>query len=252
MQNCLSIEAISVIAPGITDWKSAFAGGNYSLPTSEMEIPAPSFLHPRERRRMSASANLALCAAEQVLEGRTCDIPAVFASSAGESLILHRILESLNTPERLVSPTQFHNSVHNSPAGYWSIGKEVHASTMSIAAWDGTVAAGLLKASAQALVEDTPVLLVLYDTPCPEPLHAKRVIDFPMAVAMVIAPGGQVSVRSVSSQEPITVPTTPAGKALWKGNPIGRITPLLEAMLAPGGEVNLEGNGSSGVGVVIT
>ena len=40
---------------------------------------------------------------------------------------MHEICETLATAERQVSPTRFHNSVHNAPAGYWSIATQSRA-----------------------------------------------------------------------------------------------------------------------------
>src|SRR5690606_40428753 len=68
---------------------------------------------------------------------------AVFASSGGDYPIIDQICKALCEPERLVSPTQFHNSVHNSAAGYWSIATGSRAPSTSISAFDDTFAAGL-------------------------------------------------------------------------------------------------------------
>ena len=46
----------------------------------------------------------------------------VFASGNGDGITVGAILEMLTKPDGFVSPTQFHNSVHNAAAGYWSIG----------------------------------------------------------------------------------------------------------------------------------
>ena len=47
--------------------------------------------------------------------------PTVFTSSSGDGDNVHEICETLAAADRQVSPTRFHNSVHNAPAGYWSI-----------------------------------------------------------------------------------------------------------------------------------
>jgi len=47
--------------------------------------------------------------------------PFLFATANGEINTIGTILESLEDPGRSVSPTHFHNSVHNASPGYWSI-----------------------------------------------------------------------------------------------------------------------------------
>ena len=73
--------------------------------------------------------------------------------------ITHQICEALARPEREVSPTSFHNSVHNAPAGYWSIATGSRLASTSICAYDVSFAAGLLEAAAYATVEHQPVML---------------------------------------------------------------------------------------------
>jgi hypothetical protein len=95
---------------------------------------------------------------------------------------------ALAEPERDISPTRFHNSVHNAPAGYWSIATRSHAPSTSLCCHDASFAAGLLDAAAQVTVDDRPVALISYDQPYPEPLHAVRPIGAGFGVALVMAP----------------------------------------------------------------
>ena len=48
-----------------------------------------------------------------------------------------------------ISPTRFHNSVHNAAAGYWTIGAGCMQATTALSAYDATFAEGLLEALAQ-------------------------------------------------------------------------------------------------------
>ncbi len=48
-------------------------------------------------------------------------MPAVFACSGGDTDVINRLCSALMLPGCPVSPQQFVNSVHNAPAGYWSI-----------------------------------------------------------------------------------------------------------------------------------
>src|SRR3546814_8269162 len=89
--------------------------------------------------------------------------------------IRQRISAELATPERIVSPTDFHNSVHNAAAGYWGIGTGSRAPSTTLAGYDASFALGLLEAGLQVVGDRRAVLLVVFDVPAPEPLlHARR------------------------------------------------------------------------------
>ena len=91
-------------------------------------------------------------------------------------------------PTRELSPTRFSNSVHNAPAGYWSIATGAKRESNVLCAFDASFCAGLLEALAHVVVEEQPVLLVAYDTDYPEPLHAKRPIPDAFGAAFVLTP----------------------------------------------------------------
>ena len=114
--------------------------------------------------------------------------PTVLASSGGDSEVLNKICMALTEPDRAVSPTQFHHSVHNTPAGYWAIATGCTLSSLSLSAYDGSFAAGLREAAALASTEATRVLLIAYDLPLPFPLAERRTIVAPFAVALLLNP----------------------------------------------------------------
>ena len=78
---------------------------------------------------------------------------AVFGSSNGDAVVVHDILEALASADRPVSPTQFHNSVHNAAAGYWTIATGSHQPATCLGCHDHTLAASLLKAVAEVEAE---------------------------------------------------------------------------------------------------
>jgi len=83
---------------------------------------------------------------------RPGSIPSVFATSNGDGAVVHTILEAL-AAHQPVSPTQFHNSVHNAAAGYWSIATGSQQPTTCIAGHDATAGCALLKAVAEVQAE---------------------------------------------------------------------------------------------------
>jgi hypothetical protein len=82
-----------------------------------------------------------------------------------------------------VSPTQFHNSVHNAPAGYWSIGLGSQAPTTALAAGDDTVEVALVEAGLQAAVRRGPVIMLATSQRFPPELERARpdLQDFALA-----------------------------------------------------------------------
>lgn len=231
----VALASQAVLGPGLPDWATARAvlSGAERYVAGPVAEPAPELLPANERRRASSSVRWALAAGQQALGARqAAEIATVFASCSGDGVITHQICEALATPPRELSPTRFHNSVHNAPAGYWSIATRSHAPSTSLCAHEGSFAAGLAEAAAQVTVEARSVLLVAYDLPFPEPMHALWPILHPLAVALLLDPPGspgvaiRVDVRpgAVRITWPATLPSelsaNPAGHALCVLRPV--------------------------------
>lgn len=237
------IGGIAVRGPGLDGWAAAqpvLAGQQDLLPDGPHLSP-PAILSPNERRRAGMVVRLALAVAQEAVE--MAALPAgllrsVFASSNGDGAVVHAILETLMEPDPKVSPTQFHNSVHNAPAGYWSIGAGSRQATTCIGCHDSTAAASVLKAAAEAQVERQPVLLCLYDAPLPEPLGATRPTTSVFGAALVLTPTPsptsrarlRISYRDAPAPAGRERPRHPGLVALSSGNAAARILRLLEAL----------------------
>ena len=91
----------------------------------------------------------------------------MFSSSAGDGNNCHEICQALASNDRQISPTRFHNSVHNAPSGYWSIASGAMATSSVVCAYDASFGAGLLEALAQVVADGTRCVLVSYDTDYP-------------------------------------------------------------------------------------
>src|SRR5262249_59375137 len=109
-------------------------------------------------------------------------------AAGGDGQNCHEICEVLASAARELSPTRFHNSVHNAPAGYWGIATGATAPANSLCAHDASFAAGLLEALCQVVVDHTPVLLIAYDASYPQPIHSVRPIPDAFGVALLLAP----------------------------------------------------------------
>ena len=192
------VRGVGLLGPGLSDWASGapVLAGDAPYQPSATVLPVPQALPPAERRRTGATVKLAIGVAQQAVAAAAIDpaqLTAVFASSGGDGSICHEICETLATDDRQISPTRFHNSVHNAAAGYWSIATGATAACSAICAYDASFAAGLLEALTQIAVSGAPVLLVAYETPYPEPLHAKRPLPDAFGVALVLTPAAEAA-----------------------------------------------------------
>jgi len=187
------IESVGVLAPGLPDWTAALAvlSGEPFVP-APLAPPSPAGLPAAERRRSSPTVRLALAVAEQALVGTdiaAADMAMVFASAEASGLITHQLCEVLargGKEAREVSPTHFHNSVHNAPSGYYSIAMGATRAASSVCRGPWSFAAGLLAAAAQVCTDAQPVIYVCYDSPLQPPLSSHLPVLEPTAIAMVI------------------------------------------------------------------
>ena len=182
-----------VLAPGLPNWKAAreVLRGAAKYADQANPEPAPALLPPNERRRCSATARWALTVGGEAMDAAgiaSKDTAIVFACGGGDGMITHQICEALAAQPPQMSPTRFHNSVHNAPAGYWSIFAHSRAPSTTLCGCDFSFAVGLLEAAAQVIVEQRPVLLVVYDLPYPEPMRALWPVARPFAAALMLVP----------------------------------------------------------------
>jgi hypothetical protein len=138
--------------------------------------------------------------------------------------------------DRPVSPTHFHNSVHNAAAGYWAIAADCRKSSVSLSAYGDTFAAGLVEAISMVHVEQAAVLLVAYDAPGPATFQGHRPVTEAFAAALVLAPekvGPSVAELAITfAPFPYSPPplSDPGLQHLRSANPAARCLPLLTAL----------------------
>ena len=116
--------------------------------------PAPALLPANERRRASVTARWALRGGQRGARAAAASRPRTSRSSsppaAATATIMRPALRRRSPPAPPeMSPTRFHNSVHNAPAGYWSIFARSRAPSTTLCGYDASFAAGLLEAAAQ-------------------------------------------------------------------------------------------------------
>jgi len=168
------IEGIGFWAPGLPTWDAAQTFAHTGVdPTDAPARPSPQLLAPNERRRAPESVAVALEVALAACAAAGRDpktLPSVFTSTQGDLGITDYMCATLRDEPRTISPTRFHNSVHNAAAGYWTIGNGCMAPATAISAYDASFAQGLLEALVQLAAGSEAVLLAAYDTPAIGPL----------------------------------------------------------------------------------
>ena len=237
------LTGVGVIGPGLPDWPNteAILTGDRPYAYADPVLPPPDTLGPTERRRTGRVVRLALAVGLEATRraGRSpTQLPVVFASSGGDGDNCDAICQTLASPNRALSPTRFHNSVHNAPAGYWSIAAAARVATTTVCCYDASFAAGLLEALVQCVSTGVETALIAYDLDYPPPLRATRTTATPFGVALLLHPAradgalAQLRVR-VASGTPDRL-DHPALLSLTDTNPAARSLVLLEAVVRQG------------------
>lgn len=227
--NTLFIESVAFWAPGWPGWDAASAaflgegveggdGGPGSVsragavgvagvagvadaaaqPTPTR--PAPELLAPTQRRRAPDTVALALEVASRAVAQaglQASQLPSVFVSAHGDLAITDHMCKTLAEAPTLLSPTRFHNSVHNAASGYWTMATGCMQASTALTAFECSFAAGLLEAAMQAAADACPVLLVGYDVEARGALSSVTRSRGMLGVALVLAP--QRSARSLAT-----------------------------------------------------
>jgi len=154
-----STARIAILAHGVCIPDAEHAA---TLGFSDVGIDA-SVLPPMMRRRTSQATRVAISAASRASSSSNDDTPAIFVSSTGEMQVTDKLCRAIAADELPLSPTLFHNSVHNTAAGYWSISTGNQAAMQAMGALADGFALALLEAWCQLQSDSERVLLVAYD-----------------------------------------------------------------------------------------
>jgi hypothetical protein len=182
---------------------------------------------------------LALAVADEAVAQAQIDpgtLATVFTSSSGEGINCHLLCEALATPNPMLSPTRFTNSVHNAAAGCWHIAVASRAASTSLCAFDASFGAGLIEAATSVQLSGQPVLLVASDSPYPEPLHSTRPLPDHFGLALVLAPAAnahtlaELTIELTDAQTSASQCPDTSLDALRRAIPAGAGLPLLLAL----------------------
>lgn len=241
------VEGIGLLGPGLPGWTLGrqYLADELPYQSARSVLPLPMALPAAERRRAGAVVKVSLAVGQEAVEASgypASELPSVFTSSSGDAINCHEICSALASNDRLISPTRFHNSVHNASSGYWSISTGAMAPSSVLCARDGSFAAGLLEAAAQVRLDNTGVLLVAYDTDYPEPLRSVRPLPDTFGVALVLTPLRSPNSLAQWTLAPATCLTSTAAhlmgnrelETLRAAIPAARCLPLLHSVATHG------------------
>jgi hypothetical protein len=233
------LQSIGVLGPGLADWVSTAAVLRSEAPyqPTPTVLPPPAVLPPAERRRAGRIIKLALGIGAEAVTRAAADastLPTVFSSSGGDGDNCHEICTTLASIDRQISPTRFHNSVHNAAAGYWSIAYGCTCASTSLCANDASFGAGLLEAVTQLAIGAPAVLLLAYDADYPQPMRACRDIPDAFGTALLLTAynetGGLARLELELHQDAATTLAHEPLEALRQSIPAARVLPLLECV----------------------
>lgn len=165
-----AVAGVGAWGPGFGDWPTLKALLQSTDSEQQLVVPAnpsPLVIPANERRRAPLPVKIAVEVSWQALQQSGLaaeDVACVFGSGLGDTEITDYMCRELTTELKQLSPTKFHNSVHNAAAGYWTISSGCMKSANSIAAYHMTAGLALLEAMTQCALQQEPVLITLFDT----------------------------------------------------------------------------------------
>jgi len=236
------VEGIGFWAPGLPTWHAACDFVEHQrLMEDAPRKPSPQLLAANERRRAPQTVAVALevALAACTHAGRDPEeLPSVFASTHGDLAITDYMARTLAEDPRSISPTRFHNSVHNAAAGYWTIGAGCMAAANAISAGQASFAQGLVEALAQLDAGGEAVLLVAYDIEAAGPLGTMTPSEGLLGGALVLSrKGGGTRLRALLGEGRPGPDAGPLARHCG-GNAMAPMLPLFDA-LAAGGDLAL-------------
>jgi hypothetical protein len=204
--------------------------------------PKPDVIPANERRRAPLPVRLAVESSWQATQSSSLnaeDLSCVFVSALGDTQLTDYMCKVLAGENKQLSPTKFHNSVHNAAAGYWTISTGCMKAANSVAGYEESVSLTLLEALTQIDNERSPVLLTFYDAPVSLILKDLLKNDYPFAVSLILVPdsmdieGINISAEVLPSatEWPLLKTSTETLNALYQSTPTARMLALLEALV---------------------
>lgn len=259
-----SIRGIGVWTPWHNSWDALAdtlcnrqASADDTMEKSGNEKPAATIIPANERRRAPLPVKLAVEASAAACEAaneKAGELKTVFVSGLGDTQLTDYMCSVLASDNKALSPTKFHNSVHNAAAGYWTISTGCTLASSSVAAYEESFSTALFEAVVQANEEQSPILLTCYDAPVADALAPILRNTFAFAVSLVIHPGTTESPQYGQLQLDLLPEAASWPKATWcntlndcyEVNPSAKVLALLNMLAHQENSVRLPlGSGTS-------
>lgn len=237
-----SVIGVGAWGPGFNNWaelKDSLVSQHDSQSLKTIP-PKPEVIPANERRRSPLPVKIAVETSWQALQQAqvsAADVACVFGSGLGDTEITDYMCRVLTTDLKQLSPTKFHNSVHNAAAGYWTISTHCMKSANSVAAYHETAALCLLEGISQAVYQDDYMLITLFDTQAHSVYSDIFSCRQDFAAAILLSPRieqNALADLSISLQEG-TCALPPISCAhlqtLYETNPAAKILKLLETLI---------------------
>lgn len=190
------VRGLGLWTPGHAD-PAAWCRG---VPDPEVSNPEAQLLSGALRRRASPLTRATIEAFQQAVSEAGCDralTPSVWATAHGEHETAIAILDRMWCGDGKLSPTRFHNSVHNTASGYASIASHNRCPSTTLTGDRQLVGSAFLEAFCQLEAGASDVALVMADEPILPPFDA-RGARAPLAIAFALSsrPDGARAVLS--------------------------------------------------------
>lgn len=242
------VEGIGIWSDQLPGWELArkILRDECPAPAPSQKRPAPSLLPANERRRAPDTVAISLEVASKACEhaGRDpAQLPSVFASTHGDLAVTDYMCATLAQSPELISPTKFHNSVHNAAAGYWAIATGCTLPYTAISASHFSFGNGLLESLVQLHGSDTGVLFVAYDIEACGALATTVQSEGRLGLALVLNPDLSARARfslqwQVRGAHPAADAAATGHEALVAGNAMASGLKLFEVLARRGGDAS--------------
>ncbi len=231
----VDVLGVGVCAPGLADWNSLMAAFSGAELDTDQAANHGTLLSARDRRRAPSTVKLTFSAAEQacVMAGIAPDEPiAIFSTSMGDMAISDYMCQVLAESPQQLSPTRFHNSVHNAASGYWSIGVGAKGDITALCGGVDSATVGLIDALSRIGGTTKPVLVVIYDDIAVGPMRELFPANYPFCAALLLSRPTTAAALMKLRASPVrrqdsTVAMPPALAQRIEDNPAARLLPLL-------------------------
>lgn len=249
---------------GLGAWGANFRSGadlisllnGESLEDDGAKGPKPEIIPANERRRAPLPVRLAVETSSQACDNaglNPAELGCVFVSGLGDTQLTDYMCKVLAGENKALSPTKFHNSVHNAAAGYWTISAGCMQAANSIAGFEQSVPLTLMESLIQADAEQRPILMTFYDAPVSPVLKSILKNEHAFSVSVIIAPtsikqeltsklNGELAentpahfsatVEPKSCEWPTRNWVEPLNQC-YHTNPVARVLPLIELLACP-------------------